>query len=229
LVGTETQTPVIDAHSLRWNFTNEAGASGQFRLLKNVAGMWLVQECRRYWEAHGSAFDYPELIQMAAVAKPLYAFIHPNDPRFLSPGDMPGRISQCCRETGQLTPESPGEVVRCILESLALAYRGVIEHLENHFGRKVEVIHILGGGSQNTLLTQMTADATGKLVIAGPVVATAIGNIAVQLVALGALSNLEQGREVIRRSFELHSYEPAQTNNWDEAYHRWRELWGDIG
>lgn len=240
LVGVEVQAPVIHEQARRYNFTNEGGVDGTFRLLKNVMGLWLLQECRRTWarkaglpleEDPGSsrihairgtqqAWDYEALVRQAEMASPLRSLIDPDDPRFLPPGDMPARIQAFCRETGQPVPEEPGAIVRCILESLALKYRWVIERLEELLGRSIPAIHIVGGGARNAVLCQWTADATGRPVLAGPVEATAIGNLMVQAMALGYVSNLREAREVIHRSFAPVIYEPHSSAMWDEAYER---------
>jgi rhamnulokinase len=240
LMGVEVEQPVISAQSLAYNFTNEGGVSfdkacpersrrahdrgSTFRLLKNIMGLWLVQESRRQWARAGESFSYTELTDMAAQAPAFGPLVAPGDARFLKPGDMPGRIQAFCRETGQVTPETRGAIVRCALESLALAYRRTAERLDALLGRRLPAIHVIGGGSQNRLLNQFTANATGRPVIAGPVEATAIGNILVQALALGHVSSLAQGRELVRRSFPLVTFEPQHTAAWDAAYKRYEKL-----
>lgn len=228
LIGMEVDTPIINEESLAMNFTNEAGAENRFLHMKNITGLWLLQECQRHWEKIGNEMDFLALIKMAEQARPFIAHIHPNDPLFISPGDVPDRISKRCLETGQESPHTQGEFVRCILESLAMAYKHIIAQLENSTGRLINVIHIIGGGSQNDLLNQMTADATGKVVIAGPVEATALGNIIVQFIACGFIGDLAEARRLIINSFKLRRYEPRDTNVWDEVYDQWRELWNTI-
>lgn len=223
LVGVEVDSPVINEKSLAFNLTNEGGVAGTFRLLKNVMGLWLLQECRRHWEREGDQVGYAKLTAEAEAAPALKGHVDPDDPAFFKPGDMPQRIVDHLRAKGEPAPQSRGEMVRCILESLALKYRYVIEGLEETSGRKIEVIHVVGGGSQNRLLNQMTADATGRVVMAGPVEATATGNILMQAVATGALPDLAAGREVVRASCELEVYEPKETAAWDEAYWRFRQ------
>jgi rhamnulokinase len=188
------------------------------RFLKNVMGLWLVQECRREWTQSGEEFTYADLTNMAERAAPFRSFVDPDDEAFLRPGDMPSRLQTFCAKTGQPVPEDRGALVRCILESLALKYRMVIEQIETMLGRRLEVIHVVGGGSQNRLLGQFTADATGRPVIAGPIEATAIGNVLVQAMALAHLDSLADVREVVRNSFDLVTYEPRSTGEWDEAY-----------
>jgi rhamnulokinase len=224
LMGVEVEQPVISAQSLAYNFTNEGGAESTFRLLKNIMGLWLVQESRRQWARAGESFSYAELTDMAAQAPAFGPLVAPGDVRFLKPGDIPGRIQAFCRETGQVATESKGAIVRCALESLALAYRRTAERLDALLGRRLPAIHVIGGGSQNRLLNQFTANATGRPVIAGPVEATAIGNILVQALALGHVSSLAQGRELVRRSFPLVTFEPQHTAAWDAAYKRYEKL-----
>ena len=220
LMGMEVTQPIIDAKSLACNFTNEGGVFGTFRFLKNIMGLWLVQECRRTWERAGQPYSYDELSRLAAAARPFACWVDPDDPSFLAPGDMPARIAEFCRKTGQPTPDGPGAFVRCCLESLAMKYRYVAERLEECTGKRIDVIHIVGGGSQNKLLSQMTADATGRTVITGPVEATAAGNVIVQAIAAGVLKNIDEARSLVRRSCELETYEPRDTARWCEAYQR---------
>jgi rhamnulokinase len=220
IMGAELREPVISSASLENNFTNEGGFGGTFRFSKNIAGLWLVQECRRHWARAGNEISYDELTQWAAQAKPFGAVIDVDDASFLKPGDMPARIAAYCERTGQKPPESRGEVVRCVLESIALKYRYVLERLETMIGTRLEPIHIVGGGSQNRLLNQFTADATRRRVIAGPIEATAIGNIVVQAITLGYLGSLADARARVARSFELQTFEPRESVGWDEAYAR---------
>jgi rhamnulokinase len=207
LMGVELDAPVITPQSLTENFTNEAGAAGKIRFLKNIAGMWLLEECRRDWALEGYKFSYDELLAGAAEAPRGIATIDPN--AFPEPGHMPARICEACRTTGQRVPENPGEITRVILESLAERYRQVIASLEAVTGRRMRVIHIVGGGSQNRLLNQLAADATGRTVIAGPSEATAAGNILIQAMGAGELSGLAQVREVVRASFPVERFTPA--------------------
>ncbi|HHE71916.1 MAG TPA: rhamnulokinase [Chloroflexi bacterium] len=224
LMGIEVKEPVINERMLAYNLTNEGGVEGTFRLLKNIMGLWLVQECRRQWQHEGEEYSYSEMVDMAAAAPPFGPLVYPGDVRFLPPGDMPGRIRDFCRETGQRVPETKGEILRTALESLALEYRWVAERLDEVAGRHLETIHIIGGGSKNVLLDQLAADATGRVVITGPVEATALGNVLVQAIALGFLGSVAEGREVIRRSFDLRVFEPRDTGAWDAAYARYLEL-----
>lgn len=219
LVGGEVPEPVITPAALEFNFTNEGGVGG-FRLLKNVMGLWLLQESRRTWRERGTDHSYPALVELATAARPFAAIVDPDDVAFLPPGDMPRRLAEFCARTGQetLDPGDVGQVTRCILEGLALKYRWVVERLEYLVGRRVGVIHIIGGGAQNAVLNQFTADACGRPVIAGPIEATAIGNGIVQALACGRLASLQQGRDLVRASFPLVTFEPRATSAWDEAF-----------
>jgi rhamnulokinase len=224
LMGVEVDEPVISEGSLAYNFTNEGGVDGTFRLLKNIMGLWLVQECRREWAREGDAYSYDELTQMAAEAPAFGPLVSPDDVRFLAPGPMCERIQGFCHDSGQAVPETRGAIVRCALESLALEYRWVAERLDELVGRRLAAVHIIGGGSQNRLLNQFTADATGRAVVAGPVEATAIGNILVQALALGHISSLAEGRAIVRSSFDVETFEPADTAAWDGAYERYLKI-----
>jgi rhamnulokinase len=220
VVGAEVREPVIDARSLRYNFTNEGGVCGTFRFCRNVMGLWLVQECRRTWAQQGQERSYGELAEMAAAAQPLKAVIDPDDGEFLKPGDIPARIRAFCQRTAQAVPETQGEIVRCALEGIALKYRWVLERAEEMLGRRLAPLHIVGGGTQNRLLSQLTADATGRMVIAGPVEATAAGNVLIQMIALGHAASLSEAREVMHRSCELETFEPRPRGAWGAAYER---------
>ncbi len=220
IMGVELPAPVIDEQTLAFNMTNEGGAGG-FRFSKNIMGLWLVQECRRTWSRQGEDLSYEDLTRMAAAAPPLVSLVDPDSDDFLKPGDMPARILAFCQRTRQPLPGGKGEMVRCILESLALKYRHVLEYLEKALGRRLNVIHIVGGGTQNRLQSQFSADATGRQVIAGPVEATATGNLLMQALALGHIRSLAEGRELVRRSFSLETFEPSPARAaWDDAYQR---------
>jgi len=225
LVGLEMERPLLTPAALAANVTNEGGVDGKVRLLGNVAGLWLVQQCRAAWRQNGRDFDYPTLVKLAASAPPLTAFIDPNAPEFLTPGDYPALVQAFCARTHQPVPQDEGTVVRVLLESLALEYRTVFAQLAGLTGRAIEVIHIVGGGTQNQLLNQMTAEATNRPVITGPIEATVLGNALVQLIALGELANLQQGRQVVAQSGLLGRYEPGEeTAVWDEAHQRYLEI-----
>ncbi len=207
LMGAELDQPIIDEQVLEQNLTNEIGVAGKVRFLKNIAGLWLLQECRRAWALEGAEFTYDELVRLAGCAQPFRASIDPD--AFLEPGDMPRKIAERCRASGQAPPQTPGEFTRTILESLARRYRQVLESLETLAGRRFDAIHIVGGGSRNRLLNQLVANATGRTVIAGPSEATAIGNVLTQAIGAGELSGLAEAREVVRRSFAVEMYRPA--------------------
>ena len=223
LMGVEVSEPIINDQSLAYDFTNEGGVRA-FRLLKNIMGLWLVQECRREWARAGETYSYDDLTRMAAEAPAFGGFVSPGDARFLSPGDMQARIQTFCHESGQSVPETRGQIVRCVLESLAMEYRWVAERLDELVGRWLPTVHIIGGGSRNRLLNQFTADATGRSVVAGPMEATAIGNVLVQALARRHISSLAEGRAIVRRSFEVETFEPRDKVAWDEAYRRYLEI-----
>jgi rhamnulokinase len=224
LVGLEVAAPVITPAALAANVTNEGGVAGTYRLLKNVMGLWIIQQCRASWEAQGRAYSYAELAGLAAAAPPLRCLIDPNAERFLPPGDHPALIQSWCAETGQPAPQTVGEIVRCVLDSLALAYREVLSTLEGLVGWSCEAIHVVGGGARNELLCQLTADACGRPVSAGPVEATVLGNALVQLIALGELADLAEARQRVRQMADLPRYEPRETAAWDAAYGRYLAL-----
>jgi rhamnulokinase len=220
VMGAELPAPVVNAQSLAFNITNEGGVGGTFRFCKNVMGLWLVQECRRTWARQGEAYSYDDLARMAAQAAPFQAVVDPDYGEFLKPGDMPARVHAYCQATGQAAPESKGALVRCLLEGIALKYRWVLERLEEILGRRLDPIHIVGGGTRNRLLSQFTADATGRRVVTGPAEATAAGNVVVQAMALGHVASLDEGRALVRASFDVATFEPGDRSGWEEAYAR---------
>jgi len=226
LMGVELPGPAITEEGMRANFTNEGGFGGTTRFLKNVMGLWLLQECRRTWARGGRDYSYEELAHLAEASPATGSLVDPDHPAFLRPGDMPGRIRRFCQETGQAPPEEPGAVVRCVLESLALKYRWVIERAEEITGRRVDTIHVVGGGVRNKLLCQLTANATRLPVRAGPVEATALGNLMVQAYSRGHVGSLEEIRAVVRASpVEVRDYLPAGgTEEWESAYGRLRKV-----
>ena len=224
LLGVEVPRPVITAETLRSNFTNEGGVAGTTRLLKNIMGLWLVQECRRTWARAGREWSYEELIPRAEAAKSFAALIDPDDPSFLAPGDMPARISALCLKTGQKPPADEGAFVRCALESLALKYRWTIERLEAILGTTIRTIHVVGGGSRNALLCRVTADACGRPVHAGPVEATAVGNVLLQAMGRGRIGSLADARAIVARSFPVTVHEPRDTAVWNDAAARFAPL-----
>ena len=224
LLGVESPQPVITDDVLRLNFTNEGGVGGTTRLLKNITGLWLVQECRRVWNHAGANLDWEALNRLSAEAPPLRSFINPDAADFLAPGDMPEAIRAFCVKTGQPVPEDNGAVVRCALESVAMKFRQVLGMCEELSGGRIETIHIVGGGTRNRQLCQFAADACGRRVVAGPVEATATGNLMMQAVAAGDVSSIAEAREVIRRSFPVNEYEPTNTAAWEEAYGRFSKV-----
>ncbi|MCA9956323.1 MAG: hypothetical protein KC434_16455, partial [Anaerolineales bacterium] len=197
---------------------------GTYRLLKNVIGLWILQQCRAIWATNGQDYSYSELVQLAEQAEPLAAIFNPNDPIFLQPGDFPQCIRDFCQRTGQPAPQTVGAVVRSVLESLALAYREVLEQVTAVAKQMVSVLHIVGGGTQNRLLNQLTANATGLPVVTGPIEATVMGNALVQLITLGEIGDWAQARQVVARTDELQMYEPEDTAVWNEAYGRYKRL-----
>ena len=217
-IGLEVEQPVIDDASYAANLTNEGGAFGTLRLLKNVMGMWLVQQCRETWRKKGDDYTYSELAELASAAEPFRSFIDPDDPSFFSPGNMPNRIRAFCERTAQPMPTSVGQLMRTIYESLALKYRFCLEQLMTVSGRKVDIIHIVGGGANNKLLNQMTANATGRVVIAGPIEATATGNALLQFITLGELADIKQARNLLNRSSGMVRFEPSYTSAWKSVY-----------
>lgn len=224
LMGVEVPQPVVTDKCRGLNFTNEGGVAGTTRLLKNIAGLWLVQECRRMWKLEGRDFDWQDLVNQAGVSDPLVSLIDPDDVSFVAPKDMPEAIRQFCRDTNQPVPETRGAVIRCALESLALRYRLVLSWLEELTGRRIATIHIVGGGTQNRLLSQMAANATGRRVVTGPVEATAIGNLMMQAVASGDVASIGEAREVIRHSFDVEEYTPRESAQWDESFQSFKNL-----
>jgi rhamnulokinase len=226
LMGVELPAPLLDDKALAYNFTNEGGVAGTVRLLKNIMGLWLVQECRRAWERAGKALTYEELMRLAEAAPPCVSIVDPDDAGFILPANMPQALADYCRRTNQPAPSDPGPTIRCALESLALRYRWVLDRLQELTGKRIEVIHVVGGGSQNTLLCQLTADACDRPVLAGPVEATAAGNVLVQAIGLGILGSLGEAREVVRRSFEMKTFAPHQHDAWHGPYQRFQALLG---
>lgn len=220
LMGVELASPRVTDAAAQANFTNEIGFGGTVRFLKNVMGLWLVQECRRVWDRAGQSHGYDELMRLAGEAPPFGSVVDPDDGSFILPESMPRALAEYCRKTGQPEPQGVGAVVRCALESLALRYRWVLEKLEALTGQPLGVIHVVGGGSQNELLCQLTADCCRREVLAGPVEATAIGNVLVQAVGLGVVGSLAEAREVVRRSFDVRRYEPRADDRWQGLYER---------
>jgi rhamnulokinase len=220
LLGTELDAPIITRDALRLNFTNEGGVSGTTRLLKNVMGLWMLQCCRQAWTSRGYPCDHAEILDLAAREQSFLCLVDPDHESFLRPSDMLAAIDQFCAATHQPCPKSAGAYVRAILESLAFKYRIVLQHLEALTGKPIEKIRVIGGGSKNRLLNQLTADATGKPVVTGPAEATALGNVAVQALATGALTSLELARNIIESSFPSETFAPRETNKWNRQADR---------
>lgn len=229
LMGIESKTPLINDASLKYQFTNEGGVFGTYRILKNIMGLWLEQESRRQWTREGTKYSFDELSKMAQEAKPLMCFVDPDDTSFQTAGNMPKRIREYCRKTGQHVPETVGEVVRCIFESLALKYRWVSEKLEEMTGKTYPYINIVGGGTKEEMLSRFAADASHKTVVAGPVEATALGNIAMQFIAAGEISDVWEARRIIKNSCDAKEYKPNEETAaaWDEAYAKFCKLLGE--
>ena len=218
LFGTELDEPIIDENSARFNITNEGGVGGKISFLKNIIGLWLIQESRRQWKREGEEYSYADLERMALSAEPFKCFIDPDSPEFTPPGDIPGRVREFCRKTGQYVPQTVGEVMRCIYESLAMKYRSTFSMIKECTGRDYPDIHVIGGGTKDTLLCQMTANACNVPVKAGPIEATVLGNIAVQLLSSGDIQDIKKAREIISRSEALREYAPCDTDKWAGAY-----------
>ena len=216
LLGTEIERPVNTEAAMNLNFTNEGGVNGTVRLLKNITGMWLVEGCLRDWLQEGLTLDYAQIVEAARNARPFRCFIDPDHASFLHPASMTGAIAGYCASTGQATPQTPGDFSRAILESLALKYRLVLEQLESLTGTAINQIRVIGGGSDNNLLNEFTAHATGRRVIAGPKEATALGNLIVQFAGAGAIASIDEGRDLISHSFEPRVFHPQQ--DWSAAY-----------
>lgn len=228
LLGLEVPSAILSAKALEYNVTNEGGVDGTYRLLKNIMGLWILQQCRRAFEASGGISDYSQLVRAAETARPFLFLIDPDDPRFLNPADMPEAIRAVCRETGQPVPQSEGELVRGVLESLALKYAVVLRRLEEIAGFAVETIHVVGGGARNALLNQFTADACGCRVAAGPVEATVLGNLLLQARSRGELASLGQIRDASHAIGGLEVYEPHRDAGWDAAAARFAALLASV-
>jgi rhamnulokinase/L-fuculokinase len=226
LIGTQLDAPVLTAESCRLGLSNETDAQGNTDYLKNIIGLWLIQESRREWKRRGRDYSFGELDELALASQPLRCFIDPDAPEFVAPGDIPGRISEYCRRTGQYVPQSVGEITRCIYESLALKYRFALGQLEHATGRHFARLNILGGGSRDPMLCRMTASSCGIPVSAGPAEATALGNIIIQLHTLGAIPSLSMGRRLIEASFPAESYLPGDCGEWDAAFCRYTAVTG---
>ena len=220
LIGVEIPEAIINDKTFEYEFTNEGGVENTIRLLKNIMGLWLIQECRRQWRKEGQELSYGELTWMAEKAEPFVGFLDVDDSVFLAPGNMPDRINEYLRQTGQEPTEDKGQMIRIIMESLSLKYRQVMEAIEDVTGNTIEVLHIVGGGIKNELLCQFTANATGKRVITGPIEATASGNILMQAKATGQIETLDRVREIVHKSFNLKEYQPQNVSVWQQQYEK---------
>ncbi len=223
LLGIESKEPLVSEETLSMNFTNEGGVEGTTRFLKNIMGMWLIQECKRIWDEE-KELEWQDIVDMCGNEEHFKCFINPDNPVFLNPGNMPKAIIEYCARTGQKVPENKGQIARCIYDSLVLKYKFTIEQIESVTGKKIEKLHIIGGGANNEMMNQLTADAIGMPVYAGPTEATAIGNLMIQAKAMGAVGSLNEIREVVRNSFDLKMYQPNPTLDWESAYETFKEL-----
>lgn len=224
LFGTETKKPIVNDLSYSFNVTNEGGFGYSTAFLKNICGLWLIQESRRQWIREGKEYSYAELEKAALREKPFARFIDPDAPEFAVPGNLPARITEYCRRTGQSVPENEGQTVRCIYESLALRYRAVLEGIEKCTGKNYDSLNVVGGGTKDTLLCKMTADACNITVYAGPIEATVMGNVAVQLISSGDIADVIEARRIIANSGQLKCYSPENTAAWDEAYEKFKSV-----
>lgn len=224
LLGVEVKQPVINDDTYNFNYTNEGGFNNTIRLLKNIMGLWIYQECIRDWTKNGQSVTFDEVEGGCLNTQPFQSLINPDDNSFYSPGNMPAKIADYCANTNQPVPQSKGEFARCIFESLALKYRMALEELERIIGYRLPVLHIVGGGCKNEVLSQFTANAIGRPVITGPDEATAFGNIISQLYALGEIKNLGEGREIVRNSTPTREYLPENVDQWDDAYNKFKKL-----
>lgn len=224
LFGTEIDAPIVNETSLAMNITNEGGYGYATGFLKNIIGLWLIQESRRQWNREGGSYSYADLERQALETEPFKCFIDPDSPEFVPMGDIPGRVSDYCRRTGQYVPKTVGEIMRCIYESLAMKYRQTFDKIKSCTGRDYDVIHVIGGGVKDTLLCSMTASSCERVVRAGPVEATVYGNIAVQLLAAGAVESIEQARGIVKNSDKMREYTPENTKEWQEAYARFLKI-----
>ena len=224
LMGVETGRPIINENTLKWNYTNEGCVGGKYRLLKNIMGLWIIQECKREWDRNGEHYSFDDMVRMAESGAPFQSVIDPDAGLFYYAGDMPEKVQRYCRRTEQHVPQDKGEIIRCVYESLALKYRWSFERLQAILGKSLDALHIVGGGTRNRMLNQFTANALNKPVLCGPTEATAIGNLMVQAMALGEVRNQNEIRQVVKKSFPTENYLPEATDAWEEAYHKFSKL-----
>jgi rhamnulokinase len=223
-MGAELNRPVLSDACQEFNFTNEGGVQGSIRLLKNISGLWIVQQCREQWKREGHDWSWDRMIQMAESAEAMISVINPDDELFVAPDSMPEAVREYCRRTGQTVPDSEGAIIRCALESLALRYRMVLGNLEQLVGNEMKTIHMVGGGVQNRMLCQFAADACQKPVVAGPVEATAIGNIMMQAIGSGRLSSIAEARQLLANSSGIARFTPKPLGRWDEGFEKLQRL-----
>ncbi len=223
LLGIESPVPLVSEKTLKMNFTNEGGVEGTTRFLKNIMGMWLIQECKRIWDDEGE-LNWQQIVDLSIAAEPFKCLINPDDSMFLNPGNMPNAIQEFCANTNQPVPETKGQIARCIYDSLVLKYKFTIKQIESVTGKTIEKLHIIGGGAHNIIMNQLTADAIGIPVFAGPTEATAIGNIMLQAKALGKVKSLSEIREIVKNSFEVTEYRPSPKLDWESAYKNFENL-----
>jgi len=224
LMGMELEKPLVNDESYKYNYTNEGGAFGTTRFLKNITGLWIIQECRRAWLAEGKDISYNDMTFDAAIREGFKSIINPNNPIFVTAGNMPTKIQNYCKETGQPVPQGVGEIIRCANDSLALAYRQVTNNLEELTGKSIDCIHMVGGGTKNTLLGKLTASVTGKNVITGPIEGTVIGNVLMQAMSDGVVKDLDDARNIVRRSEEILTIKPEDGFNCDDIYAKFEKL-----
>ncbi|MDD4578761.1 MAG: rhamnulokinase [Anaerolineaceae bacterium] len=227
LMGIESKEPVINEETYALNFTNEGGADGSIRLLKNICGMWLIEQCKKEWEKV-TPVTYNEIVASAIEAPPFQCFINPDSPCFASPSSMIDTIQNYCRDTNQYVPSTMGEIARTVYESLAFRYKQTLQNLQRLATFPIEALHIIGGGSKNKMLNSFTADAIGLPVIAGPSEATAIGNILLQAKAAGVVKNKEEIRQIVRNSTQLETFEPTNKDAWEHQFHKYLEVYREI-
>ncbi len=224
LMGSELDTPNVSETTFSYNFTNEGGVCGKIRFLKNIMGLWIIQESKRQWAREGKNFSFDDLEKAAWAAEPFRCFIDPDYIDFATPGNMPKKIRDFCERTGQYVPKSEGEIIRCVAQSLALKFRMVTDAMEDVIGEPLSAVHMIGGGIKDTMVCRFTASATGKKVLAGPVEATSTGNAAVQLMALGKVKDLTEARQIVKNSFPIKTYEPEDADEWSKAYQEFKKI-----
>ncbi len=224
LMGSELDAPNVTDDAFRYNFTNEGGVCGKIRFLKNIMGLWIIQESKRQWAREGKNFSFDDLEKAAWAAEPFRSFIDPDCEDFATPGNMPKRIRDYCKRTGQPVPENEGEIIRCIAQSLAFKFRMVVDAIEDITKEPLSAVHMVGGGIKDTMVCRFTASATGKTVLAGPVEATSTGNALMQLMALGKISNLTEGRKIVKNSFPIKTYQPEDAKAWNQAYEAYKKI-----